>query len=91
MIHTHTLVVRYPEGEWPAYRADTKINGGELVAVDFDGNRLRVCQQLEEALESIERIAVDGSATGHNRMVIAEKARAALELAQGISRGEMTA
>jgi hypothetical protein len=91
MIHTHTIVVRYPEGEWPAYRADTKINGGELVAVDFDGNRLHVCQHLEEALERIERTAENGNATGHNMMVIAETARAALEIAQGVSRGEMTA
>lgn len=91
MIHTHTLVVRYPEGEWPAYRADTQINGGELVAVDFDGNRLHVCQQLEEALQKIEWVAESGNATGHNMKVIAEKARAAIELAQGVSRGEMTA
>ena len=51
MQHTHTLVVRYPEGECPGYSADTKVNGGELVAVDFDGNRLHVCQELEEALD----------------------------------------
>ncbi len=88
MQHTHTLVVRYPEGEWPAYSAGTTINGGELVAVDFDGNRLHVCQELEEALEEcLELIDTISPLEGD----VVRKARSALELAQGISRGEMTA
>lgn len=91
MSQTHTIVVRFSAGIVPRYSAATEFQGGQVVAVDFDGNRLHVCQQMEEALEGIERIAEDGNATGHNMMVIAEKARAALEVAQSVSRGEVIA
>ena len=46
----HTIVVRYEEGS-PFYHANMKFEGGDVVAVDFCGNRLRVEEELLEALE----------------------------------------
>lgn len=53
MSQTHTIVVRFPEGIVPRYRAATEFQGGHVVAIDFDGNRLTVAQELEEALEAM--------------------------------------
>lgn len=51
MSQTHTIVARFPDGVTPRYSASTEFQGGQVVAVDFDGNRLHVCQELEEALD----------------------------------------
>ncbi len=53
MSETHTIVVRFPEGVTPRYSAATEFQGGQVVAVDFDGNRLTVAQELEDALEAL--------------------------------------
>ena len=53
MSQTHTIVVRFPEGIVPRYSAATEFQGGQVVAIDFDGNRLTVAQELEEALEEM--------------------------------------
>jgi|GEM_PF-2804067 len=47
----HTIVVRFAEGANPSYGANTEFQGGQVVAVDFDGNRLRVEQELADALD----------------------------------------
>ncbi len=62
MSQTHTIVVRFPEGIDPRYSAATEFQGGQVVAVDFDGNRLDVCQDLEEALENLRAECADTEA-----------------------------
>ncbi|MAP35683.1 MAG: hypothetical protein CME75_07920 [Halomonas sp.] len=52
-MNEHTIVVRFPEGATPSYSAATEFQGGQVVAVDFDGNRLRHEQELQEALEEL--------------------------------------
>ncbi len=91
MSQTHTIVVRFPEGIVPRYSAATEFQGGQVVAVDFDGNRLHVCQELEEALEELLSITSSHLHMPSRKRAAEAKARAALELAQGISRGEMPA
>ncbi|WP_062359836.1 hypothetical protein [Vreelandella aquamarina] len=79
MSQTHTIVVRFPAGIVPRYSAATEFQGGQVVAVDFDGNRLHVCQQLEEALEAcLELIDTISPLEGD----VVRKTRAALELAR---------
>lgn len=81
----HTIVVRFPEGVAPTYGAATEFQGGQVVAVDFDGNRLQVAQELEEALEGLLSIT---SSHLHmpSRMREAEaRARAALANARKVS------
>jgi len=53
MSQTHTIVVRYPEGARPEYCAQCQFQGGRVVAVDFDGNRLAIAQELEEVLDKL--------------------------------------
>jgi len=53
MSQTHTIVVRFPEGIVPRYSAATEFQGGQVVAVDFDGNRLAIAQELEEVLDKL--------------------------------------
>lgn len=48
----HTIVVRYEE-EPPRYHASMKFEGGDVVAVDFCGNRLRVEAELLDALTAL--------------------------------------
>ena len=62
MSQTHTIVVRFPEGIVPRYSAATEFQGGQVVAVAFDGNRLDVCQELEEALENLRAECADTEA-----------------------------
>ena len=38
MSETHTIVIKFPEGQSPAYSAGTQILGGKVVAVDFSGD-----------------------------------------------------
>jgi len=52
-MNEHTIVVRFPEGAQPSYSVATEFQGGSVVAVDFDGNRLRHEQELQEALEEL--------------------------------------
>lgn len=66
----HTLVVRYDEGVSPTYSAATQVLGGRLVAVDYDGNRLEVCAELLEALETL----AGSGALSDRQQAIAEKA-----------------
>lgn len=54
-MNEHTIVVRFPKGVQPSYSVATEFQGGAVVAVDFDGNRLEVAQKLEEALEELLR------------------------------------
>mgnify|MGYP000312102828 CR=1 FL=1 len=80
MSETHTIVVRFPEELNPRYSAATAFYGGQVVAVSFDGNRLAVADELEEALDAcldlLEAISpVEGDTT--------RKARAALARARG--------
>ncbi|WIX34933.1 hypothetical protein QO259_09940 [Salinicola sp. JS01] len=49
----HTIVVRYPEDADPSYPAGMKFQDGSVVAIDFDGNRLALCQELEEATQEL--------------------------------------
>ena len=76
MSQTHTIVVRFPAGIVPRYSAATEFQGGQVVAVDFGGNRLRIAQELEEALE--ELIEVGEYVWDYNRpcLVIARAALA---------------
>jgi len=52
----HTIVVRY-EGQLPRYHASMKFEGGEIVALAFDGNRLNAEEVLTEALENLLELA----------------------------------
>ena len=52
-MNEHTIVVRFPEGVQPSYSVATKFQGGQVVAVDFDGNQLEIADQMEEALEGL--------------------------------------
>ena len=81
MGQTHTIAVRFPEGVVPRYSAATEFQGGQVVAVDFDGNRLTVAEELEETLAFIADLA-DGSPQSHNMQLIARKAKAALTKAR---------
>jgi len=77
MSQTHTIVVRFPAGIVPRYSAETEFQGGQVVAVDFDGNRLHACQELEEALDEcldlIETISpIEGDITRKARAVLAK-------------------
>jgi len=56
MSQEHTIVVRFADGVVPRYSAETEFQGGQVVAVDFDGNRLRIAQDLEEALGAMLRL-----------------------------------
>lgn len=52
----HTLVVEF-DGPTPTYAAGDRVLGGRLVAVDFDGDRLAVAEELLEALQAVVRVA----------------------------------
>lgn len=54
---THTLVVEYNHS--PEYHLGMTINGGRLVAIDFCGNRLRIEQELIEALQALQGCTTD--------------------------------
>ncbi|MGO2242101.1 MAG: hypothetical protein ACTH5D_10135 [Halomonas sp.] len=55
-MNEHTIVVRFPEGVQPSYSAATEFQGGQVVAVCFDGNQLEIVDQMEEALEGLLEI-----------------------------------
>lgn len=61
---THTMVVEYDHS--PEYHPGMRINGGHLVAIDFCGNRLRVEQELTDALQALQGCVTqeDWRATG---------------------------
>ncbi len=83
----HTIVVRFPEGATPSYSAATEFQGGQVVAVDFDGNRLRIEQELQEALEELLRELANSDLDGltmHAEPFV--RARNALEEAQTAKR-----
>lgn len=86
-MNEHTIVVRFPEGVQPSYSAATEFQGGQVVAVDFDGNRLRIEQELQEALsellEALEESDQDGL-TMHAEPFV--RARNALAEAQEVKR-----
>lgn len=80
----HTIVVRFPEGTKPAYGAATEFQGGQVVAVDFDGNRLRIAEELEEALEQAVTSMLD---SGYSKeAVVIRAATEALEKARQVNR-----
>lgn len=87
-MNEHTIVVRFPEGVQPSYTVSTKFQGGQVMAVDFDGNRLRIENELQEALEELLE-ALDGSdldgLTMHAEPVV--RAVNALAYAKKSSRG----
>ena len=86
-MNEHTIVVRFPEDAQPSYSAATEFQGGQVVAVDFDGNRLKVAQELEEALEGILSELADSDLDGltlHAEPFV--RARNALEEAQTVKR-----
>lgn len=78
MSQTHTIVVRFTEGIVPRYSAATEFQGGRLVAVAFDGNRLDVEEALHKALELMLEECEDDEFAPH-----VMEARAALAKAQG--------
>lgn len=78
----HTIVVRFPEGVTPAYSAATEFQGGQVVAVDFSGNRLAVEQELEEVIE--ELLEAVGELSPEAEQIVAN-ARAALDRAKEMS------
>lgn len=83
----HTIVVRFPEGVQPSYSAATEFQGGQVVAVDFDGNRLRIEQELQEALEELLRELANSDLDGltmHAEPFV--RARNALDEAQTVKR-----
>ena len=53
MSQEHTIVVHFPDGVVPRYVAAIESQGGKVVGVDSDGNRLRIAQELEEALDKV--------------------------------------
>ena len=63
-MNEHTIVVRFPEGATPSYSAATEFQGGQVVAVDFDGNRLRHEQDLQAALEELLEEVEDSDREG---------------------------
>jgi len=79
----HTIVVRFPEGVNPAYNAATEFQGGQVVAVDFSGNRLRIEQELTEALDQAVTSMLD-SGYSHDSVVV-RAAMEALEKATEVS------
>ena len=82
----HTIVVRFPEGAAPAYSAATEFQGGQVVAVAFDGNRLTIEQELQDALDALLDQLSDSDDEGlleHSAAVM--QARAALDKAQGVT------
>ncbi|MCE8004254.1 hypothetical protein [Billgrantia ethanolica] len=79
----HTIVVRFPEGATPTYGAVTEFQGGHVVAVDFGGNRLRIEQELAEALDQAMTSMLD---SGYSKdSVVIRAGMAALAKAQGVS------
>ena len=83
MSETHTIVVRFPEGADPrySYSCATEFQGGRVVAVDFDGNRLLIARELEEALdELLQLVETERPDWQHKEQ---EMARAALKKARG--------
>lgn len=92
MSQVHTIVVRFADGVVPRYSAATEFQGGQVVAVDFDGNRLRIAQELEEALDELVAIQECCDETGYvdgegfvDVDASLEKARTALAKARGES------
>lgn len=86
MSQEHTIVVRFADGVVPRYSAVTEFQGGQVVAVDFDGNRLRIAQELEEALNLALEYWQDRQQRYKNRSPVwVQVARAALAKARGES------
>lgn len=83
MSQTHTIVVQFPDGMSPEYSPATEIQGGRLVAVSFDGNRLTIEQELEEALRELVFLCEQELADPED-VTEMSRARAALARAQGV-------
>lgn len=84
MSQEHTIVVRFEYGIVPRYSAATEFQGGQVVAVNFDGNRLSVSDELEEALEGLlSSLSFDDEEGLFEHAEPVMKARAALAKANG--------
>ena len=84
-MNEHTIVVRYDEAAEPSYSVATEFLGGQVVAVDFDGNRLAVEQELIEALDQAVTSMLDSGYSKSSAVVRA--AIQALEKAKKSHRG----
>lgn len=77
MSEQHTIVVEFADGHTPTYSAKTEVLGGRVVAVDFDGNRLAVAEELLQALQDLLfRYEFDG--VPNDSVQFVQRARAAI-------------
>lgn len=76
-MEAHTLVVEF-DGPAPTYAAGDTVMGGRLVAVDFDGNRLAVAEQMLEALQAVLADVQDIENDSYLSLGVGRKVQAAI-------------
>lgn len=85
-MNEHTIVVRFPEDVSPSYHCGMEALGGQIVAVDFGGNRLQVAEELQSALEACLAFLEREAAWMDDAEPERQAARKALEKANEVTR-----